>query len=77
MAAPIDFRKYDGLGLADLVRRKEVSAAELVKPKVGGAMPNARIRSGTGEIDLSYEDTGQGFRRGTWARGTTLPKGAY
>jgi amidase len=30
MAVSIDVRKYDGLGLADLVRRKEVSAAELL-----------------------------------------------
>ena len=37
MAASIDFEKYDGLGLAELVRRKEVSAAELLEAAIASA----------------------------------------
>ena len=37
MMAAIDFEKYDGLGLADLVRRKEVSPAELLEAAIARA----------------------------------------
>jgi amidase/6-aminohexanoate-cyclic-dimer hydrolase len=37
MPASIDVTKYDGLGLADLVRRKEVTAAELLEATIARA----------------------------------------
>lgn len=37
MTASIDFGKYDGLGLAELVREKEVSAAELLDAAIARA----------------------------------------
>ena len=37
MPASIDVSKYDGLGLADLVRRKEVTAAELLESTIARA----------------------------------------
>ncbi len=37
MASPIDFAKYDGLGLAELIRRKDVTAAELLDAVIARA----------------------------------------
>src|ERR1051326_7370532 len=37
MTSPIDLTKYDGLGLAELVRKKEIAAAELLGAAIARA----------------------------------------